>query len=272
MGTCVDNGAKVVSLSLGGGAPSQITEDFYKELYEDKGILFIAAAGNGGSSSLLYPASYPALMSVSAIDSNKNTASFSQYNNQVEISGPGVAIKSTIPNNQYATWSGTSMATPHVAGVAGLLWMHFPECKNYEIRNVLAVTAEDLGANGCDNNYGHGLVQAKKAYDLLSQGNCGGLLGQVSPVGGCDQLDPTPVLPTYAPVSSPVQPGACPPSFTGFIPTSGCKGYIVCQNGSLTSEHDCGEGKLFDANLSACNLEQFVNCESSPTEAPVTAP
>merc|ERR1711983_696269 len=53
---------------------------------------------------------------------------------------------------------------------------------------------------------------------------------------------------------------------------SGCKGYIVCQNGSLTSEHDCGEGKLFDANLRACNLEQFVTCESSPTEAPVTAP
>merc|ERR1712157_252499 len=195
--TCVDNGAKVVSLSLGGGAPSQITEDFYKELYEDKGILFIAAAGNGGSSSLLYPASYPALMSVAAIDSNKNTASFSQYNNQVEISGPGVAIKSTIPNNQYATWSGTSMATPHVAGVAGLLWMHFPECKNYEIRNVLAATTEDLKASGCDMNTGYGLVQAKNAYELLSEGNCGGNIGQTSPVGGCEQL--VPVGPTAAP-------------------------------------------------------------------------
>merc|ERR1711862_442323 len=143
--------------------------NYYKKLYEDDGILFIAAAGNGGSSSKLYPASYPALVSVAALDSNKNTASFSQYNDQLEISGPGVAVTSTFPNDGYKTWSGTSMATPHVAGVAGLLWMYFPECKNYQIRNVLAATAEDLGDGGCDTKYGHGLVQAKKAYELLSQ-------------------------------------------------------------------------------------------------------
>ena len=227
--TCVDNGAKVVSLSLGGGAPSQITEDFYKELYEDKGILFIAAAGNGGSSSLLYPASYPALMSVAAIDSNKNTASFSQYNNQVEISGPGVAIKSTIPNNQYATWSGTSMATPHVAGVAGLLWMHFPECKNYEIRNVLAATAEDLKASGCDMNTGYGLVQAKNAYELLSEGNCGGNIGQTSPVGGCEQL--VPVGPTAAPTPQCASDSDCDDGDTCTVNT--------CENGLCESLLSC---------------------------------
>jgi len=264
--------AKVISLSLGGGAPTSIAENFFKDLYENQDILFVAAAGNDGNSVLNYPASYPALISVAAIDSNKNKAGFSQYNSQVEISGPGVYVKSTLPGNRYASWSGTSMATPHVAGVAGLLWMHFPECKNYQIRNVLSATAEDLGANGCDNNYGHGLVQAKKAYDLLSQGNCGGFLGQVSPVGGCDQLDPTPMLPTSAPVSSPIQPGACPPLFTGFIPTSGCKGYLVCENGSLIGQHDCDEGRLFDVNLRACNLEQFVTCESNPTDSPVSPP
>merc|ERR1711983_738334 len=188
--SCVDDGANVVSLSLGGGGYSQTTDEFYTKLYND-GILFVAAAGNGGSSSKLYPASYPALMSVAAIDSSKNKASFSQYNDQVEIAAPGVSVKSTLPDDKYASWSGTSMATPHVAGVAGLLWLYFPECKNYEIRNVMAATAKDLGADGCDTSYGYGLVQAKKAYELLSQGNCGGNLGKVFPAkGGCEQSVP----------------------------------------------------------------------------------
>merc|ERR1712003_257629 len=195
--SCVDNGAKVISLSLGGGGYSSTTDEFYNNLYENEDILFVAAAGNGGSSSKLYPASYPALMSVAAIDSNKNKASFSQYNDQVEISAPGVSVKSSLPNDKYASWSGTSMATPHVAGVAGLLWMYFPECKNYQIRNVLLATAQDLGDNGCDTKYGFGLVQAKAAYNLLSKGNCGGNLGKVAPVGGCEQAVPD--GPTAAP-------------------------------------------------------------------------
>jgi len=189
--SCVDDGANVVSLSLGGGGYSQTTDEFYTKLYND-GILFVAAAGNGGSSSKLYPASYPALMSVAAIDSSKNKASFSQYNDQVEIAAPGVSVKSTLPNDKYASWSGTSMATPHVAGVAGLLWLYFPECKNYEIRNVMAATAMDLGADGCDTSYGYGLVQAKAAYELLAQGECGGDIGTDEGVGGCEQLYPEP--------------------------------------------------------------------------------
>jgi len=219
--TCVANGAKVISLSLGGGAYSSITDKYYKDLYEKQDILFIAAAGNGGSSGKLYPASYPALVSVAAIDSNKNKAGFSQYNNQVEISAPGVSIKSSIPSDKYATWSGTSMATPHVAGVAGLLWMHFPDCTNYEIRNVLAATAEDLKDSGCDSNTGYGLVRAKTAYEMLSQGGCGGNLGQISPVGGCEQL--VPVGPTPA-------------------PTPECTSNDECDGGDTCSVYTCDNG------------------------------
>lgn len=101
-----------------------------------------------------YPASYDALMSVAAVDSNENKASFSQYNAQVEIAGPGVNVKSTLPNNQYASYSGTSMATPPVAGVAALVWSHFPDCKAWQIRNVLAKTAKEAGSAGCDTSYG----------------------------------------------------------------------------------------------------------------------
>jgi len=187
---CIDSGANVVSLSLGGGGYSATTDEFYEELYED-GVLFVAAAGNGGNSNYLYPASYKALMSVAANDSNENKASFSQYNDQVEISAAGVGVLSTLPGNSYDAWSGTSMATPHVAGVAGLLWLHFPECKNYQIREAMLRTAKDINSDskpGCDNEFGHGMVQAKDAYLLLESGFCDNDSGYAAPVGGCEQL------------------------------------------------------------------------------------
>merc|ERR1712176_549226 len=228
--SCVDDGAKVISLSLGGGGYSSTTNDFYNNLYENEDILFVAAAGNGGSSSNHYPASYPALMSVAAIDSNENKASFSQYNDQVEISAPGVSVRSSLPNDKYASWSGPSMATPHVAGVAGLLWMYFPECKNYQIRNVLAATAEDLGDGCCDTKYGHGLVQAKKAYELLSQGNCGGNLGKVfPPKGGCEQSVPD--GPTAAPTPECSSDSECDDGDVCTVDT--------CENGLCLSTPDC---------------------------------
>merc|ERR1712125_270542 len=199
---CVNDGAKVVSLSLGGSGYSSSMKLLFKTLYEEQDVLFVAAAGNGGNSGYLYPASFGSSMSVAALDSNQNRAPFSQYNDQVEISAPGVSVESTLPDDSYAAWSGTSMATPHVAGVAGLLWMHFPQCKNYQIRNVLLATAKDRGSSGCDNYYGTGLVQAKDAYDLLSEGNCGGHLGYTDGTkGGCDQLNPS--APSFAPVTSP---------------------------------------------------------------------
>jgi len=200
---CINQGAKVVSLSLGGGGFSQTTSDFYKEHYED-GVLFVAAAGNSGNSNLGYPASYASLMSVASLKepaSNPTRSSFSQYNDQVEISAPGSLVLSTLPNNNYDAWSGTSMATPHVAGVAGLIWMYFPQCTNIQIRHVLSETSKDLGDGGCEDQYGFGLVQAKDAYDLLSEGNCGGDLGPTEPVGGCGELYGTPA-PTPAPCTS----------------------------------------------------------------------
>ncbi len=168
---CQDAGANIISMSLGGGA-SSATEESAFVAAKNAGLINIAAAGNGGNTSLSYPASYDSVMSVAAIDSNKNVASFSQKNAQVEIAAPGVAITSTVLNNGYATWDGTSMATPHVAGVAALVWSHFPSCTGEEIRNVMNVTAQDLGTANRDNSYGYGLVQAKAMYDALTADGC----------------------------------------------------------------------------------------------------
>merc|ERR1719323_1016700 len=127
-------------MSLGGGGYSQAAHEVYQQAY-DNGILVFAAAGNGGNSYKSYPASYKNVISVAAVDRNSVKAGFSQYNDQVEIAAPGVNIRSTVRNNQYAIWSGTSMACPHAAGVAALVWSHFPECTNHQIRMALLESA-----------------------------------------------------------------------------------------------------------------------------------
>ena len=111
---CAAAGAKVISMSLGGGGYSTSANNIYNRLYND-GILIIAAAGNDGNSAKAYPASYPAVMSVAAVNSGMNKVGFSQWNDQVEIAAPGQSVLSTLPRNNYAAWSGTSMATPHVS-------------------------------------------------------------------------------------------------------------------------------------------------------------
>ncbi len=173
---CVDAGANVISMSLGGGMSSNAERNAFENAY-GQGVLSIAAAGNDGSSSgndaYSYPASYDVVMSVAAIDSSKRVSSWSQKNAQVEIAAPGVDVRSTVLNDGYANYSGTSMATPHVSGVAALVWSHFNECGAAQVRNALNMSAEDLGSAGRDESYGHGLVLAKAAYDYLSANGCG---------------------------------------------------------------------------------------------------
>ncbi|KZN69316.1 S8 family serine peptidase [Pseudoalteromonas luteoviolacea] len=169
---CEAAGSHITSMSLGGSGSSTAERNAFDQSYQ-RGMLHIAAAGNGGNSALSYPASYNNVVSVAAVDSSENKASFSQYNSQVEIAGPGVGVNSTWNNGGYRSISGTSMATPHVSGVAALVWSNFPQCSNADIRAALNATAKDKGAAGRDTSYGYGIVQAKAAYDYLAQG-CGG--------------------------------------------------------------------------------------------------
>jgi len=318
--TCVNNGANVVTMSLGGSA-SSTTEQNALTAHQNNGVLLIAAAGNDGDNTHSYPASYDAVMSVAAIDNNKDHAAFSQYTNQVEIAGPGEAILSTVTlgegrladitiggqsyfnngvvphnryiksgidhvvtpvngsvtgelaecsvsgstfncgnmsskvclvervgnqgasypeidavkacntagasavivygntalpglqnpflvdtnneaaivsvsvdrttgqvlqgqigstvtvsntaNEDYAYYNGTSMATPHVSGVATLVWSHHTECSAAQIRSALHATAEDLGIAGRDDKTGYGLIDAVAAKAYLDQ-SCDG--------------------------------------------------------------------------------------------------
>ncbi len=291
---CQAAGANIISMSLGGATNNPLESKTFQSLY-DAGILSIAAAGNAGTSAKSYPAGYTSVVSVAAVDINKQWASFSQYNADVELSGPGVNVLSTVPMGQgssssltvgttaytpggmdgspkasvtapladfglgdavntavagkicvisrgtipfsdkvtncqnsggvgaivynnvaggfggtlggvattipsvtesdtegaaleaslgqtatitvaasnYAYFDGTSMATPHVAAVAALVWSYFPTCTNAQIRTSLEKSALDIGDVGFDNKTGYGLVQAKAAYTRITKKGCG---------------------------------------------------------------------------------------------------
>lgn len=318
---CQNAGSKVVNMSLGGPSSSTSERNAMQAL-EDSGILLVAAAGNDGDSSFSYPASYDAVVAVAAVDENGQHAEFSQYTSQVELSGPGEAVLSTVGvgdgrqgfityngsttgddrvlpqsryvssggsfvisnvnatvsgalascsrsgstyscgnmtgkicvaernDNQsgsnypeinaaeacadagaagvvvysntarvglqnpflvdansamtmptvsvnralgldlvanagsnatlevrggtdYAYYNGTSMASPHVAGVAALAWSNNINCTVSEVRNALKQTALDLDSAGRDNRTGWGMVQTKAASDYMAA-NCGG--------------------------------------------------------------------------------------------------
>jgi subtilisin family serine protease len=297
MMSCWQAGSQVVSMSLGGDSASPI-EQRVSTLLAKKGLLLIAAAGNDGNTATSYPAGFPEVVSVAAIDASKAKASFSQVNADVELAAPGVAVQSTVPafsqtgtsldvggtavpaismegsprvagsgalanfalgetatpgsmtgkvclisrgnisfaqkvvncqasggsgaviyNNTagelngtlgetvtaipsvgitqadgqallgklgqatnvavfglpdlYASYNGTSMATPHASAVAALVWSLHTSCSAEQIRASLAKSAMDLGAPGRDNEYGFGLVQAKAAHDRITAMGCG---------------------------------------------------------------------------------------------------
>jgi thermitase len=136
-----DNGAHILSLSLGGAGGSQQLQDAVNYAW-NRGCLVVVAAGNGGSSSPQYPAYYTNCIAVAATDSSDRLASFSQYGSWVDIAAPGVNILATYPNNQYRSLSGTSMACPHVAGAAAVLWSHNPSLTNAQLRSALETNVD----------------------------------------------------------------------------------------------------------------------------------
>ena len=162
-----DIGADVINMSLGGGGYSQAMADACRTAV-NQGTVVVAATGNDGRSSISYPSRYDSVIAVGAVDSNRRKANFSNYGAGTEVVAPGVNIYSTYMNNQYKSLSGTSMATPHVAGVVGLMRAANPNASVNEIRSALQNTAQDAGSS---TYYGEGIVDTYQAVKAVYNGN-----------------------------------------------------------------------------------------------------
>jgi thermitase len=156
-------GARVISMSLGGGASTTLQQAVANAWNNGNGAVIVAAAGNDGDATLNYPAAYAEVVSVAATDSSDARASFSNANADVEIAAPGVNVLSTVRGGGYATLSGTSMATPHVSAVVGVLRQVFPSDSAAAIRSRLDAAVNDLGPAGRDASFGFGRVNLCKA-------------------------------------------------------------------------------------------------------------
>lgn len=157
-----DNGASVISMSIGGYGRSQAEEDVINYAW-NKGAVLVAAAANDGITDHVYPGAFENCICVAATDRNDAKADFSNYGaDWVDVAAPGVDIMSTLPGNKYGLDSGTSMATPLVAGVAGLLRAYSPDSTNVEIRNAIESTCDPVG-----NFIAYGRVNVYRAISTL---------------------------------------------------------------------------------------------------------
>ncbi|BAY62672.1 putative peptidase [Calothrix brevissima NIES-22] len=167
----IQNGARIVNLSFSSKSFNQDEYDVLKYAYE-RGVLVIAAAGNTSKDNDIeprYPASYelPNIITVAATNENDQLASFSNYGvNSVDLAAPGVNIYSTLPNDQYAAWNGTSMAVPSVSGVAALLLDANPNLTVLELRYALLSTVDKLDSLQGKVNTG-GRLNALTAYQQV---------------------------------------------------------------------------------------------------------
>ena len=191
---CVASGAKIISMSLGcpctdfdhcrtKGCYSELMKAYFASINEN-GVLVFGAAGNEGTiDQPFYPGSYESVISVGGVNQGWDKFSESSAHSQVELAAMGEGVRTTFAKRidtngdgdmshdyAYTSKTGTSIAVPAVAASAALLWSHFPECTNNQIRTALARTA--WNPNKCDDRLGFGIVQVKDAYDLLSRRGC----------------------------------------------------------------------------------------------------
>jgi len=155
----ISKNIKVINMSLGCDCNIQSLHDAVIRA-KNAGVVVVAAAGNSATNPVIYPAAYPEAIAVSATDSSDQLASWSARGPEIDLSAPGVSIYSTYKGTGYATLSGTSMASPHVAGSAALVLFKNPGFTPDQVLAALESTATDLGDAGFDNLFGFGLVNA----------------------------------------------------------------------------------------------------------------
>jgi serine protease len=200
-----DHGANVINMSLGGGGRSAVMEKAV-EYARKKGVVVVCAAGNGGRGMVEYPAAYQGSVAVAAVGPSGQRAPYSSWGKELDVAAPGGdkrqgeeagIIQNTIDPKDvsqavYASYQGTSMATPHVAGVAALLFAAGAKGPDQVEKALFASAHPPKGATGWTDQYGHGVIDAEAALQALKK--LSGVSDDVS------ELLPTEVQIAQAPV------------------------------------------------------------------------
>ncbi len=170
------NGARIMNMSFAGSDYSQLLQDAINDVAQQNDVLFVAAAGNcasggtgcGSANPIMYPAAMENVLSVAATDSADQRGAFSEYNAFVDLAAPGVSIYSTTLGGSYGYKTGTSMASPYVAGLAGLIRFLRPDWNREQVEAHMKATAAKVGSqpydeNGRNDYLGHGRIDAAAA-------------------------------------------------------------------------------------------------------------
>jgi serine protease len=182
----VNNDADIINLSLGGEASAIVDEAC--QYASDQGVLVIASTGNDGAASINYPAALPQVIAVGAVNDINLKAPYSNYGTGLDIMAPGGDFTRELYNEEYDLnysagiiqntinpedstmgyfiFEGTSMAAPHVAGLAALIKSKNPSLTAEEIKDILYSTADDYDVPGYDVNYGYGIINPVKALEI----------------------------------------------------------------------------------------------------------
>lgn len=177
-----DHGAQVINMSLGGGGHSQVLANAVGYARK-KGVVVVAAAGNAGRGVVEFPAAYPGAVAVAAVGPSGSRAPYSSWGKELDIAAPGgdksLGIEAGIIQNTidpsdvsqsvYASYQGTSMATPHVAGVAALLWAAGAKSPDQVEKAIFASAHPPQGTQGWTDQFGHGVIDAEAALKALKQ-------------------------------------------------------------------------------------------------------
>jgi subtilisin family serine protease len=192
-----ERGARIVNISLGTNANSTALQEAIDRAVA-AGILIVAAAGNSGASgnAAVYPGASLGVLSVAATDSNDRRAAFSTRGSMVGVAAPGVGVVSTYRDGGYTSMSGTSMASPMVAGLAALIWSRTPSLTAAQVREQILESSVDLGPAGRDDEFGAGRIDAAAWARRAT---------------GLPLLDPSPTPPPATPTP---RPSPTPPSPT----------------------------------------------------------
>lgn len=160
-----NNGADVINMSWGGGGTSTFAQNVINAA-TNQGAILVAAAGNDGTNQQFYPAAYNNVISVASTTISDAKSSFSQYGNWIDIAAPGSAIRSTWANNGYSRIQGTSMASPNVAGLLGLLKSYAPNATNADLIQCLYSSADPV--TSFIGNMGAGRINAFAAMQCAA--------------------------------------------------------------------------------------------------------